>query len=81
MSTLTISDLSPPIYHHAVFFADVAPQVWPAPAEKMHKDDSLLVKHHKPAQIAAKSKVNHCSCWFERLRCVYTVGWANSAGR
>lgn len=70
MSTLMSLDLSPSIYPHA----DVSPQVWPVPVAKMHKDDSFLLKHHKPAHIAKKSKVSHCSCRFGRQRCVYTVG-------
>lgn len=47
MSTLTSSGLSTLIYHRAAC-ADVSQQVWPVPVEKMHKDDSFLVKHHKP---------------------------------
>lgn len=39
----------------------------------MHKDEGLLVKHHKPAHIAKKSKVNHCSRPVERQRYVHTT--------
>lgn len=44
--------------------------------DTMHHIDSFLVKHHKFAHKAELCKYGFCSCECEKLRCVYTEGWA-----